>query len=34
MRLTHSLENLITLCRSCHRLVEEGSITVSVKSEK
>lgn len=30
----HTLENVITLCRSCHRHAEEGAITVSSRDEK
>lgn len=27
-RAAHTLDNVVTLCRSCHRLVEEGSVTI------
>ncbi|WP_207588313.1 HNH endonuclease [Halomontanus rarus] len=30
----HTLSNVITLCRSCHRRVEEGAITVTPRTKK
>lgn len=30
----HTMENVITLCRSCHRLAEEGTIPVPMDGEK
>lgn len=30
----HTMENVVTLCRSCHRRAEEGQITVSPADEK
>lgn len=30
----HTMDNVVTLCRSCHRRAEEGAITVLVGDEK
>ncbi|WP_049925683.1 HNH endonuclease [Halopiger goleimassiliensis] len=30
----HTMDNVVTLCRSCHRLAEEGTIDVSIENEK
>ncbi len=30
----HTMDNVITLCRSCHRRAEDGTITVSLDGEK
>ncbi|MFU8870248.1 HNH endonuclease, partial [Natronococcus sp.] len=30
----HTLDNVVTLCRSCHRRVEAGSISAPSRREK